>query len=503
MLGGGSTENVTINSNTYTTYALDDNTGVISEAEKSFTLPFPTDLTTLDAIKAEMYDVIENCQYQNDMRQYELDKISAAVYYTKGAIFSNWVYAKLNGDIVIRERNLVEVSGNTSYASINGAEMVIYDFSSSNTPVFNCVAGTKTTETPTALTEIPTDSPFYTHKLNVIRNSIQYNLNLAMSTYNHNENYSFNYAMPVISNEEWNQILTKVSIVSFMQGLPCGTKTFSDYAIVSSSNNELVTSTNDIYYVPKLAFNDENTNYHSIECDELEAYDDSLPIGDAHEYIAFPYKEVKYDKIYDKNKAYYRNYYDHMNLACYKCVNDRNYHDTSVFAGVGNTEDSYLRRAFYIGVGKIRNNIYKMNAFSKSYGYEIILDRTTGGAGINTSSNESYSQIKSIEIVFGKIPTTNRVETAITFTFGTSGHLFNNEEYRISTNNVYDQMVEVNVDPLVFPGSMDTCRVDNIDITNLNVDSTLDLNMYDADGNVTGTYSSVNALIKYIRVIYK
>ena len=487
----------------HVTYAAHDNSMAISDAEKIFDLPFTDTYTNVDQIKQEMYDIIANCQYQNSMRQYELDKISAAVYYAKGAIFSNWVYTTLEDELHIQERNLVEISGNTSYSSVNGSENVLHDFSTSTSPVFSCVAGTRETDSPTAITEIPKDSPFYTHKMNVIRNSIQYNLNLAMSTYNHNENYSYNYAMPVISNEEWNQILSKISIVSFMQGLPCGTKTFSDYAIVSSSNNELVTSPEDIFYIPKLKFNDEMTNYHSIECNELKEVD---RVATLHDYIAFPYKEVKFDKIYDKNKAYYKNYYDHMNMACYKCVNDRNYHDTSIFDETyfGNSNYANLRRAFYIGVGKIRNNIYKMNAFSSSYGYEIILDRQNAGSIVNKFSARPYSQIKSIEIVFGKIPTTDRVESAITFTFGTGGHVFNNQEYRIATNNIYDQMVVVDIDPMVFTGSaVNTCSVSNIDINNLNVETTLDLEVKDpTTGDVVGT-RPINDLIKYVRVIYK
>ena len=95
------------------------------------------------------------------------------------------------------------------------------------------------------------ESNFANHKDGVIRNSIQYNLNLAFSSYTEMYGGNLSFQMPVISDTEWERILTNVSIVSFLQGIPCGTKNFSSYSIVNSTNNELTVIPSEIYYMSR------------------------------------------------------------------------------------------------------------------------------------------------------------------------------------------------------------------------------------------------------------
>ena len=177
----------------------------------------------------DLINQVQTIQKQINDIQYTLDQMSAVIYYTKASIFSNWVYENLGS--LIQEKDLIEISGQ-SYTSINGTENVTYDFSTSDAFVFNIDGNTRE-----GVTEIAVDSPYYNHKLNVIRNSIQYNLNLAMSTYNSQMAHSYSYEMPVMQNEEWSQILNNISIVSFMQGSSCGLKTYNNYMVVSSTNN--------------------------------------------------------------------------------------------------------------------------------------------------------------------------------------------------------------------------------------------------------------------------
>lgn len=459
-----------------------------------------------DDEKNNLKNEIKICHENLNNYQYRLDLISAAVYYAKAEIFSDWVYNYV-GDL--RENSLVEISGQ-NYESIKGVEQVTYDFSGSDAVIFNVEGATVTGKT-----EIAIDSNFYTHKINVIRNSIQYNLNLAMSTYNMNTTEAYSYSMPVMTNDEWQQILSNVSIVSFMQGLKCGLKIYNNYMIVSSTNNEIVTLPEHIYYVQKDNFNDENTEYHSINCQKLMDADSVYnPVGTGGsgytQYLSFSSKEVKYDKLYDKYNTILPYKYDHKNLACYDCVNDGNYNTTNIFdeTNPDYTRFANLRRAYYIAVAKERNNIYKMNAISNSEGYEIIYENKVGD-GTELDSHDStlpLSEIKAIEVVIGTVKTTDRNETTLSYRpyVGTNNYL-NDTIYSMASNSTKEYTMYIEVDPNVFGNSVEKVSKNKLhfDIQAENSTSVLkDDTLPEGDYKVQKD-AVLKASIKYIRVIYK
>lgn len=459
-----------------------------------------------DDAKNTLKSTINTCHERLNEYQYRLDLVSAAVYYAKAEIFSDWVYSYV-GDL--RENALVEISGQ-NYESIKGIEQVTYDFSGSDAVIFN-VEG----ETVTGKTEIAIDSNFYTHKINVIRNSIQYNLNLAMSTYNMNTTEAYSYSMPVMTNDEWQQILSNVSIVSFMQGMKCGLKTYNNYMIVSSTNNEIVTSPEHIYYVQKDNFNDENTEYHSINCQKLMDADSVYnPVGSGGsgytQYLSFSSKEVKYDKIYDKYNTILPYKYDHKNLACYDCVNDGNYNTTNIFDETNSdyTRFANLRRAYYIAVAKERNDIYKMNAVENSEGYEIIYENRVG-EGTELDSNYSklpLSDIKAIEVVIGTVKTTDRNETTLSYRpyVGTNSYL-NDTIYSMASNSTKEYTMYIEVDPNEFGNSTDKVSKNKL---HFDIQAENSTSVLKDDTLPEGDYKQqkdavLKASIKYIRVIYK
>ena len=459
-----------------------------------------------DDAKNTLKSTINTCHERLNEYQYRLDLISAAIYYAKAEIFSDWVYSYV-GDL--RENALVEISGQ-NYESIKGIEQVTYDFSGSDAVIFN-VEG----ETVTGKTEIAIDSNFYTHKINVIRNSIQYNLNLAMSTYNMNTTEAYSYSMPVMTNDEWQQILSNVSIVSFMQGMKCGLKTYNNYMIVSSTNNEIVTSPEHIYYVQKDKFNDENTEYHSINCQKLMDADSVYnPVGSGGsgytQYLSFSSKEVKYDKIYDKYNTILPYKYDHKNLACYDCVNDGNYNTTNIFdeTNPDYTRFANLRRAYYIAVAKERNDIYKMNAVENSEGYEIIYENRVG-EGTELDSNYSklpLSDIKAIEVVIGTVKTTDRNETTLSYRpyVGTNSYL-NDTIYSMASNSTKEYTMYIEVDPNEFGNSTDKVSKNKL---HFDIQAENSTSVLKDDTLPEGDYKQqkdavLKASIKYIRVIYK
>lgn len=433
----------------------------------------------------------ENIQKQINKVQYRLNCMSSVIYYTKAKIFSNWVYENLKN---VQEKDLIEIS-NQQYTAIQGNEQVIHNFKDSDIEIFETNNGTN----KKGVTEIPEDSSFYTHKLNVIRNSIQYNLNIAMTTYNMQSSGAFNYEMPVIQNSEWEQILSKVSFVSFMQGYSCGLKTYNNYKIVSSTNNELTVDTSNIYYVKREEYSDLKSEYHRIDCPILSTNDDN------NKYISFTSKEVKYDKILNKqNDNKYE--YDHKNLACYECINDGNYSNISI-----NSLKSNIQQAYYMSIGKERNDIYKMNAVDNSEGYEIIYDKNNNKKNnLDTAvSLLNVNQIKSIEIVIGTIKTLNTKEQ-LRFDYEIAGKEIADNfitPNAISSNDSNFTTIKINLEPNTFKEITNPLSWDKIKATiKPDISSTIYVNDRTDKDNDTQENLSRKAFknaIQYIKVIYK
>lgn len=429
----------------------------------------------------------EDIQAKINQVQYRLNCMSSVIYYTKAKIFSNWVYENLKN---VQEKDLIEIS-NQQYTAIQGNEQVIHNFKDSDIEIFETNNGTN----KNGVTEIPEDSSFYTHKLNVIRNSIQYNLNIAMTTYNMQSSGAFNYEMPVIQNSEWEQILSKVSFVSFMQGYSCGLKTYNNYKIVSSTNNELTVDTSNIYYVKREEYSDLKSEYHRIDCPILSTNDDN------NKYISFTSKEVKYDKILNKqNDNKYE--YDHKNLACYECINDGNYSNISI-----NSLKSNIQQAYYMAIGKERNDIYKMNAVDNSEGYEVIYNKNNN---IQKNSSLPISKIKSIEIVIGTIKTVNTKEQ-LRFKYEVVNEEIGDDfitPNSISSNDSNFTTIKINLEPDKFSMKNETNNVLNKGSIEATIKRDIASSIYVSNKTETDTQENISKkafqnAIQYIKVIYK
>lgn len=518
----GSADGVSILKNTYTKDYLNSlnlkNADVASLSSEIGSLN--TDVVSSDTINKattvlkQLIDCIED--EQRDI-EYELGVISAVTYYSKAYIFSNWVKEYLcdagaigasadNPTCIVREDDLVEVAGQT-YTTIRNIETLEFDFKTGQSVFsFENLATGGVSSNSLCVTEIPVDSPYYQHKLNVIKMSIQYNLNLAMSTYNDTKSSTYQYEMPVINAAEWDQILTHISITTFMQGARCGLKIYNNYKIVSSTNNDILTLPEDIYYVKKDDFNDEESEYHKINCNKLIEIDKA----ETPDYISFGSKSVKYDKIANKNRDYMNYEYDHKNYACYDCINDGNYftydidgdgrEDTQVniFNQDDTNFDSYnnLRKAYYIGVGKVRNDTYKMNAFENSEGYEVTKASLDDS---EDSSSLAIDRIKAIELSFGTIYSQNETFRSAIYTFDHNGNNLSNDQYSVATNNSSNnstQSIRINV----IPGRLTSSTVKFItNIININCESNDDI--VNSAGQDART--QLRNSIKYIRIIYK
>lgn len=428
----------------------------------------------------------------NEIRdlEYSIQNAQAVAYYVRSTIFSNWVYSNLNS---IRECDIQEgLSEKTekTFTTNNAKKLgddykeIFYKFKDRENVIFD------------ASQDPDGDSNFNNHKDMVIRNSIQYNLNLAFSTYSKMSSGKFTFEMPIMTDAEWDKIVKKVSVVAYLQGMPCGSKNYSNYALVSSTNNELTVIPEDIYYVEKNNFNDENSTCHKIDCTEFDSSDSTT------EYIAFPSKEIKYDKIYNKTSKVYE--YDHKNVLCYNCIINRNYLKN------GSDENSYAegldihslsankKTAYYRAVGALRQGLYKTNALTKSEGYYKIYP-TSGTvnsngtpkqmpAGTNTISLEagnlkrSLGEVKGIKIVLNNINSNDVRETTINFDVKINGTSIGKKSLSVSKYSK-NQTIELEVDPNLFSGN---------NATNISITLTRDL-----------TTSTISFNEPYINIVYK
>lgn len=373
----------------------------------------------------------------------------AIKYYLKSQIFSEWVYENLadieekdisrnaieNQDELYRNMQLYDLTKDNN--GENGLNNLIYNFENSNLKIFN------PNEDPEKV-----DSRINVHKTAIIRNSIQYNLNIAMSSYNEMSSNAFSFNMPVISDAEWKKITSNISIVSFMQGFRCGMKTYNNYAIVSSTNNELTVIPSEIYYISNSdgsnadVFNDENSTYHRIDCAEFNypSGDPSITGNPTQPYNFFRSKEVKYDKIYNKTESTYE--YDHKNMACYKCIVNGNYkkpyiNDAGVKVGANPGEEGRYyneldipalsqqkQRLYYIALGYERNNIYKSREIKESQGLEVkdCENVGTNRVDVTVSSERPIKEMKQIKIIVSDIRSANNSTPVARFSVSINGH---------------------------------------------------------------------------------
>ncbi len=92
------------------------------------------------------------------------------------------------------------------------------------------------------------NSNFNQHRLAVIRYSIEKNLSIAIANYNHySSTTSANFLMPALKENEWEEIINNVSIISFLQGLNIGGKIYNGYSIVTNNKNQEVVKEDSIY----------------------------------------------------------------------------------------------------------------------------------------------------------------------------------------------------------------------------------------------------------------
>ena len=202
------------------------------------------------------------------------------------------------------------------------------------------------------------NSNFNQHRLQVIRYSIEKNLSIAIANYNkYDGGNPTNFLMPELQEDEWEQILNNVSIISFMQGLSIGGKVYNGYSIVTNTKTEEVVNTDSIYILTS------DGQYHRATDKELVG---NTNIIGAYFNIDFERKSV----TTDTGITYY---YPHKESGCYTSIvnqsnvedlnsdmNTANIYGNSIYAYVAD-KGGNLARYYFTALGRERYSMYKTN----------------------------------------------------------------------------------------------------------------------------------------------
>lgn len=174
------------------------------------------------------------------------------------------------------------------------------------------------------------------HKKDIIINTIEKNLSQATAqAQGMNPNYE--YRLPQLSYDEWEQALSNISIIAFMQGMPIGLKYYNNYAIATSTLNKEFVDPDELYFAGK-----DDQYYHQRQCEQATGSD---YVG----YRSIDYVAKSYEKS-DNGTTSTKYYYPHANstnseLECYYClVNRSTYKNNGRWKGnllYKNWSDSY------------------------------------------------------------------------------------------------------------------------------------------------------------------
>ena len=315
---------------------------------------------------------------------------SAINYCVESYVFTQWVTKNL-GDIKVEDmqistgdsiKSLKELTAEEQqyYGQYNnvGSDQPIFKISNNNNP---------DPENDGAYA----NSVLAQHKKDIIINAIEKNLSQATAQAQEmNPNYE--YRLPQLSYDEWEQALSNISIIAFMQGMPIGLKYYNNYAIATSTLNKEFVDPDELYFAGK-----DDQYYHQRQCEQATGSD---YVG----YRSIDYVAKSYEKS-DNGTTSTKYYYPHANstnseLECYYClVNRSTYKNNGRWKGnllYKNWSDSYynaLARERYMQLDE--PGTYKPN---------VTITKTAAASSVEYGDSITYTiKIKNNGIVDDKV----------------------------------------------------------------------------------------------------
>ena len=208
------------------------------------------------------------------------------------------------------------------------------------------------------------NSQFNAHKAEVIKNSIETNLMSAIANYNNVSSSSVNFAMPKLSEEEWEKIVNNVSVITFLQGLNIGGKIYNGYAIVPNNSNEDFVSEDSIYISVG------GKEYHKVTHLTDSDISGENAVGIFRTDLERRTAETSYKKdLGDGNSKEYTGkvyYYPRTEMGCYNCIINYNNATSSTSIRDHLNKNKNLAKIYYTALGRERQGMYRvMNKYEE------------------------------------------------------------------------------------------------------------------------------------------
>ena len=294
---------------------------------------------------------------------------SAINYYVEAYAFTNWVKQNLGN----RNLEIVQKKSNNTIENPIILSSNIFKISATNDP-----------EDET--------SEIVQHKKGVMRDAVTTNLNLAISNYNGPGETI--YKLPKLTDSDWEQLFSNISLITFFQGVPIGLKTYNNYAIATSTTNREYVDPGELY------FSGDDINYHIVNCEKC-----GNEVYTGYRSVEYVQKEF----LNGTDNIYYYQHNDNKNgtsrTACYYCaVNKSNYKQTS------DKKIAYLQEKSY-NEALARERYYQKQTLDGKIGITIFYHPTyeVGGeiTAINDIPEPQDAEIGVAAEIQGKNPTPN------------------------------------------------------------------------------------------------
>ena len=289
---------------------------------------------------------------------------SAVQYYADAKVFSQWVIDNIGK---ITQNDAVEADEVTKVME-NQNETERFAIVTDDKPIFDV---TRADNNP-----LLSSSTFNQNRMSVIRKTIQSNLSSAIANFGSMADYEF--AMPILSEEDWESLANNITVASFMQGIPIGTKFYNNYCIITNDKNKEVVTTDSIYVIT-----DDNSN-NSYDLEDETHFSTCKDLIDNNKKVVAAYRNIDFERqsvvLSEGNERYF---YPHSNLKDYECmitaaeiydIDDliagqvRSYNKNNDIyepnrVATNNLSSTNLRKIYLTALAREKYDLYRTNAY--------------------------------------------------------------------------------------------------------------------------------------------
>ena len=258
---------------------------------------------------------------------------SAKEYYKEAKEFSTWVKSNLGG---LTLNDMTEEA--KEELGINGTEKLsdhVFNVSDSNDPE-------------------EAASIFNDHRRSIIKTSIETNLAAAIAGYNsisQVNDTTYNFKMPILQEDEWDQILNNVSVISFLQGIPIKNKYYNGYSIMTNNKNREFIDPHFIYFVDKSS---SENKFHNIQ-----------DVTNTTNWVGYRNLDFNRRKVVNSDEDTTEYFYPHGEEGCYDCVVSATNRILTLEDVINDTSNHNIRSTYFTAIGRERYNSYKSNKFEQ------------------------------------------------------------------------------------------------------------------------------------------